>query len=64
MTVMTAKDLLIKVQMNRKVYKRKNGIFAVARYFNSKWWNPRDWYFVEIATYPGDPAYKELIERI
>ena len=36
-----------KQQMGRKVYWR-NGYAWIAKYYNSKWWNPFDWYLVKI----------------
>ena len=47
MKVMTADEIKVKQDMGRKVYWR-NGYAWIAKYYNSKWWNPLDWYKVKV----------------
>ena len=47
MLKMTLEEIELTKQMGRKVY-WKHGYAWVAKYFNSKWWNPFDWYKVKI----------------
>lgn len=46
-TIMTVKELQLKEAFGYKVYYKKD-IAYVARYLDSKWWNPFDWYKVKI----------------
>lgn len=60
MQTRTAQELLNEIYFKRKVYRRKNGTFVVAKYYSSKLWNLFDWYIVEVSSFPGDKALERL----
>lgn len=47
MKTMGFNQLTMENEMGHKVYWR-NGYAWVAKYFNSRFWNPFDWYLVKI----------------
>lgn len=52
MPIMTRTEIELKAAMGRKVYFRKNGTAAIAKYYSSHWWWPWDWYCVLVADAP------------
>ena len=47
MKTLTFDEIVLKKEFGRKVYWR-NGYAWIARWYDSKYWNPFDWYLVKI----------------